>query len=64
MSSSDNNQLPQDLQSLTIRNYMNQTVMPLLMDGLTELAKNKPQNAIEFLADYLKEHNPEDKNSS
>lgn len=52
-----------DLQTLSIRNYLNSTVMPLLMEGMTELAQKKPKNAIKFLADYLKENNPEDKNS-
>ena len=63
MSSSHENQQPQDLQTLSIRNYLNQTVLPLLMNGLTEVAKNKPENPIEFLADFLKENNPEDKDS-
>ena len=33
--------------------------MPLLLESMGELAKNKPGNAIEFIAKYLLKHNPE-----
>jgi hypothetical protein len=33
--------------------------MPLLLEALGELVKNKPQDPIEFIANYMLEHNPE-----
>jgi hypothetical protein len=33
--------------------------MPLLLEALTELSKQKPEEPIEFVAKYLLEHNPE-----
>ena len=33
--------------------------MPLLLEALAELAKEKPEEPIEFVAKYLLEHNPE-----
>uniref|UniRef100_A0A8C3RLH0 Protein dpy-30 homolog n=1 Tax=Chelydra serpentina TaxID=8475 RepID=A0A8C3RLH0_CHESE len=41
-----------DLQSLLIRAYLDQTVVPILLQGLV-LAKERPPNPIEFLAAYL-----------
>ena len=33
--------------------------MPLLLEALAQLAKEKPEEPIEFVAKYLLEHNPE-----
>lgn len=33
--------------------------MPLLLEALTELAKQKPADPIEFVAKYMLDHNPE-----
>ena len=33
--------------------------MPLLLEAMGELAKQKPENAIEFVAQYLLKNNPE-----
>jgi len=33
--------------------------MPLLLEALTQLAKEKPHEPIEFVAKYLLDHNPE-----
>jgi len=44
---------------LAIRTYLDKTVIPLLMDGLIELSKKKPENPLEYLANYLLENNPE-----
>ena len=33
--------------------------MPLLLEALAKLAKEKPEEPIEFIAKYLLEHNPE-----
>ncbi|CAD8048435.1 unnamed protein product [Paramecium primaurelia] len=47
------------LQSLPIRNYLDQTVVPILLQAMTEVAKVRPPNPIEFIANYLMQNNPE-----
>merc|ERR1711894_4462 len=42
-----------DLQSLPTRAYLDQTVVPVLLHGMSVLAKERPPNPIEFLAAYL-----------
>ncbi|CAK87968.1 unnamed protein product (macronuclear) [Paramecium tetraurelia] len=54
--------LPQrmkQLQQLPIRNYLDQTVVPILLQAMTEVAKVRPPNPIEFIASYLTQNNPE-----
>merc|ERR1719356_1319095 len=47
------------LQNLSIRAYLDQTVVPILLDGMSELVKERPPNPIEWLASYLLRHNPQ-----
>jgi len=42
-----------DLQSLPTRAYLDQTVVPVLLNGMSVLAKERPPNPIEYLAAYL-----------
>lgn len=42
-----------NLQSLPIRAYLDQTVVPVLLQGLAELAKERPANPVEWLGNYL-----------
>jgi len=42
-----------DLQSLTTRAYLDHTVVPILLQGMSVLAKERPPNPIEYLAAYL-----------
>ncbi|XP_078805376.1 protein dpy-30 homolog [Oryzias latipes] len=42
-----------DLQALPTRAYLDQTVVPILLQGLSVLAKERPPNPIEFLATFL-----------
>ncbi len=42
-----------DLQSLPVRAYLDQTVVPILLQGMSVLAKERPANPIEYLASYL-----------
>ncbi|KAL4641375.1 hypothetical protein GN956_G11972 [Arapaima gigas] len=42
-----------DLQSLPTRAYLDQTVVPVLLQSLSVLAKERPENPIEFLAAHL-----------
>ncbi|XP_027034730.1 protein dpy-30 homolog isoform X1 [Tachysurus fulvidraco] len=43
----------QTLQTLPTRAYLDQTVVPILLQGLSVLAKERPPNPIEFLATFL-----------
>uniref|UniRef100_A0A915KZF0 Uncharacterized protein n=1 Tax=Romanomermis culicivorax TaxID=13658 RepID=A0A915KZF0_ROMCU len=43
----------EDMNALSTRMYLDQTVVPILMCGLTALAKERPPDAIQFLADFL-----------
>lgn len=47
-----------ELQSMPIRAYLDQTVVPILLDGMSELVKERPANPIEYLASYLIRHDP------
>eukprot|EP01039_Chlorochromonas_danica_P008631 gene8631-9511_t len=48
-----------NLQALPIRAYLDQTVVPILLDGMSALVKERPPNPIEWLAAYLLKHNPQ-----
>mmetsp|Transcript_17162 Transcript_17162/g.16488 ORF Transcript_17162/g.16488 Transcript_17162/m.16488 type:complete len:101 (+) Transcript_17162:77-379(+) len=48
-----------NLQALPIRAYLDQTVVPLLLDGMSALVKERPPNPIEWLAAYLLKHDPQ-----
>ena len=36
--------------------YLDKTVMPLVLEGMAEVSKIKPENPIKYLADYLMQH--------
>jgi len=42
-----------DLQALPTRQYLDQTVVPILLQALSTLAKERPPDPIEYLATYL-----------
>lgn len=46
---------------LPIRAYLDQTVVPILLQGLAETAKERPKNPIEFLGNYLLKNANENK---
>ncbi|KAH7815498.1 putative protein dpy-30 [Monocercomonoides exilis] len=48
-----------DVQALPIRAYLDQTVVPLLLQGITALVAERPANPVEYLAAYLLKHNPQ-----
>ena len=48
-----------EIKQLPIKAYLDQQLMPLLLEALAELAKEKPEEPIEFVAKYLLDHNPE-----
>eukprot|EP00775_Hariotina_reticulata_P005744 gene5744-5984_t len=43
--------------ALPIRQYLESTVVPLLMSGLQNLCKERPEDPVEYLANYLLQHN-------
>lgn len=42
-----------DLSALPTRQYLDQTVVPILLQGLSSLAKERPPDPINYLAAYL-----------
>jgi len=46
------------LKNLNVRAYLDQTVVPLLMQGMTELVKVRPDKPVEWLAGWLLENDP------
>ena len=48
-----------ELQNVPIRQYLDQTVVPILLQAMAEVSKERPQYPIEFIINYLRENNPE-----
>ena len=44
---------------LTTRQYLDQAVVPVLMQALAECSKEKPKHPISFIIGYLRQNNPE-----
>ena len=47
-----------NLQALPIRSYLDQTVVPILLDGMSQLVIERPPDPIAWLAAYLVANNP------
>ncbi|KAJ8601014.1 hypothetical protein CTAYLR_009343 [Chrysophaeum taylorii] len=47
------------VQNLPIRAYLDTTVVPILLDGMSALVKERPPNPVEWLAAYLIKNNPQ-----
>jgi len=52
-------QIEPSTRDLPIRAYLDQTVVPILLDGLSELTKERPPNPIQWLASYLLRNDPQ-----
>jgi len=52
-------QVDPSVKRLPIRAYLDQTVVPILLDGMSELVKERPPNPIEWLAAYLLKNDPQ-----
>ncbi|XP_065611752.1 adenylate kinase 7 [Cyrtonyx montezumae] len=48
-----------EAQSIPLRNYLMRHVMPTLMQGLNECCKIRPDDPVDFLAEYLFKNNPD-----
>ena len=49
----------QNKDQVPMRSYLDQTVVPLLLEAMAVLTKERPDRPIEFLADYLEKNNNE-----
>jgi len=47
------------VQALPIRQYLETAVVPILLQGMQALVKERPNNPVEFLAAYLLKTNPQ-----
>mmetsp|Transcript_297 Transcript_297/g.404 ORF Transcript_297/g.404 Transcript_297/m.404 type:complete len:141 (+) Transcript_297:71-493(+) len=47
-----------------IRAYLDKTVIPILLDGMSELVKERPSNPVQWLASYLIRHDPQNPNNA
>ena len=45
--------------NMPLRAYLDKTVVPILLQAMSECAKERPQYPVEFIANYLLENNPE-----
>lgn len=52
----DDKKSSQNLNNLPIRAYLDQTVVPLVLQGMAEVAKERPVNPIKYLAEFLAAH--------
>jgi protein dpy-30 len=43
---------------MSVRNYLDQTIMASLYEGLRQLIRERPENPFEFLAFYLLKQDP------
>ncbi len=48
-----------NIQTTPIRGYLDQTVVPVLLDGMAELSRVRPPNPVEWLATYMIRNNPQ-----
>ena len=48
-----------ELRGLPTRQYLDQTVVPILLEGLAALARERPSDPIEYLISYLEKHKSE-----
>ena len=42
-----------------IRSYLDQTIVPVMLEGLAAVARERPERPVEFLADFLEQNNTE-----
>jgi len=49
------------IKNLTVRAYLDQTVVPILLQGMSELVTVRPTDPVEWLANYLLKNNPKKK---
>ena len=50
---------PNDLKSMTTRQYLDATVVPILLQAMAEVAKERPPDPVDYIVKFLRTHNPE-----
>ncbi|KAG0021692.1 hypothetical protein BGZ81_008817 [Podila clonocystis] len=45
-----------EIAAIPVRPYLDQTVLPVLLEGMKQLAKERPSNPLEYLGHYLLNH--------
>ena len=53
------NKMAKDLSKMPTRQYLDQTVVPILLEGLSALAKERPKEPIDYLINFLQKHKTE-----
>ena len=43
----------ENLDNLPIKAYLDKTVIPLVLEGMAEVARVRPENSIKYTADFL-----------
>ena len=65
---SDGNEVPakvsKSLNGLPTRQYLDQTVVPILLEALAALAKDRPKEPIDFMINYLQKHKNDHSNDT
>lgn len=46
------------LLNLPVRSYLDETVVPVMMQALAAVARDRPDDPVDFVAHYLLKHNP------
>ena len=52
-----------EVRSIPLRNYLMANVIPTLTEGLIEVCKVKPEDPVDYIAEYLFKNNPQDEES-
>ena len=47
-----------EAKAVPVRQYLDETVVPVLRQGLRELVKQRPEDPFEFLGNYIKANKP------
>lgn len=46
------------LNQLPVRTYLDETVVPVMMQALAAVSRERPEDPVDFVAQYLLRHNP------
>ena len=44
---------------MSVRQYLDATVVPIVLQAMAEVSRERPDDPIEFIVRYLRENNPE-----
>lgn len=46
------------LNALPVRTYLDETCVPLIMQAMSAVARERPEDPVDYIAHYLLAHNP------